>query len=225
MDNQYMRCGDCGSENQSTYRFCVNCGAALRAVAAIEIPITAAPLTNKMCLGCQSINARTSVYCYHCGLALAEDLDAGTIALGNPAGFWIRLFAFLIDNLLVFAVQLVLSIIVLGQNASDSVNYLAGEDLSNLGLTIIILLIDIAYFTVAIGKWGQTIGKAIFGLKVTRTDGTEVSYLRSFVRYWAYLIPMAPLFLGFISIALSSHKRGWHDHICDTKVIKLRGHS
>jgi uncharacterized RDD family membrane protein YckC len=79
--------------------------------------------------------------------------------------------------------------------------------------------IEVAYWTLTIGTWGKTLGKAMLHLKVTRVDGSKLTYARSFARYWAYYISWLTLGLGFIAIALSSKKRGFHDFICDTKVL------
>jgi len=77
----------------------------------------------------------------------------------------------------------------------------------------------------AVSKIGQDyLGYQYFrsyGLKVVRTDGSRVSYGRSFLRYLAYYPSWLTLGIGFIVVALTRDKRGIHDFVCDTRVIKV----
>ncbi len=86
---------------------------------------------------------------------------------------------------------------------------------------IVPLAIEAVYFTVAIGVWGRTIGKVVMGVKVVRTDGGRVSIGRAFGRYLAYLLNWLTFGIGFLVIALNPLKRGLHDLIVDTQVVKL----
>jgi uncharacterized RDD family membrane protein YckC len=81
--------------------------------------------------------------------------------------------------------------------------------------------IYIAYGTVAIGWKGRTVGKLMLGLKVVKADGGRVGYLRAFGRCWAYLLCYMTFGFGFLAIAWNKQKRGLHDLVCDTMVIKI----
>ena len=88
-----------------------------------------------------------------------------------------------------------------------------------LGITV---ALEVLYFTVAIGAWGRTIGKAMLGIKVVRRNGTRVSYARSLARCLLYLIQLELIIgLTFLVIAFNSEKQGIHDMICDTGVVKV----
>ena len=76
------------------------------------------------------------------------------------------------------------------------------------------------YFTMAVAVWATTIGKRLFGLYVIRTDGSKVGLGRALVRYVMYSVSAIILLVGFITIGLRSDKRGLHDLICDTRVVK-----
>ncbi|MDP6495768.1 MAG: RDD family protein [Dehalococcoidia bacterium] len=165
--------------------------------------------------------APTSAYCYRCGLQLSGDLYTQAEGIGNPAGFWIRLGAYIIDEVLLILAGILLTVTFTEMDAEQAFNELAGES-AGWATTLITIVIGVAYYTFTVGQWGQTVGKAILGLKVTRKDGSHLTYWRSFTRYWAYFASFVPLGLGFISIGLSSQKRGWHDLICDTRVVNLR---
>jgi uncharacterized RDD family membrane protein YckC len=59
------------------------------------------------------------------------------------------------------------------------------------------------------------------GLKVIRADGGRVSYWRAFGRYWGYCLCWLTWGIGFLVIAWNKQKRGLHDFVCDTMVIKV----
>ena len=217
-----LDCPDCGTQNVASNQFCIGCGHILgsqshTASATEVIPADA----KKICAGCHTINEPTSVYCYRCGLKLPDQLNSRIELIGTPGGFWIRVLAHVIDNVLLTIAGLLLTVVLTGVDAEEAVNQLIGES-TDWTASVISVAMGVAYFTFSVGKWGQTIGKAMLGLKVTRTDGSSLTYWRSFARYWAYFASMIPLGLGFLGIALGSKKRGWHDFLCDTKVVNLR---
>ncbi len=190
---------------------------ALDPSAAAPAPV---PSGRKVCTGCSTINQVTSVYCHKCGLELPE--EAATESAIRPAGFWIRLVALIVDQVLLFVVIR----IVLLVNGDQQSTWVA--DLGP-GLEVIDLLWDIAmplaleavYFTVAIGTWGRTVGKALLQIKVVRADGSNVSIVRAFGRYLAYLLNGLTFGFSFLVIALSPQKRGLHDYIADTRVDRV----
>lgn len=181
---------------------------------------SAKPLGRKVCPGCGTINEASSVYCYNCGVALPPQVIPSAEAVGNPAGFWVRTAAFIIDNILVTVFVVLVVTLLLGVQASEVWTELTRYE-GSWRTTITSEALSVAYFTFAIGKWGQTLGKAMLGLKVSRKDGSRLTYWRSFARYWSYYLSAIPLFLGFLFIALTSKKRGLHDYVCDSKVVKV----
>ncbi|MGH7137906.1 MAG: RDD family protein [Pirellulales bacterium] len=65
-----------------------------------------------------------------------------------------------------------------------------------------------------------TVGKRLLGLRVTDDNGRQLTMARSFGRNFAKIISYLPLGLGFIWAIWSKRKRGWHDMIAKTLVIK-----
>jgi uncharacterized RDD family membrane protein YckC len=76
-----------------------------------------------------------------------------------------------------------------------------------------------AYFVVFHGIGGKTIGKWLLGLRVVGADRSPISYRRAFLR-WLGLVGFAPVLLGFLWILWSREKRGWHDFLARTWVIR-----
>lgn len=190
---------------------------ALDPSAAVPAPI---PSGRKVCAGCGTINQVTSAYCLKCGLELPLEVVTG-LAI-RPAGFWIRLTAFLIDQVFLLMVGIIIFSVTGDQESASVVDLWEGLDEIDIWSDVVMpLSIEAVYFTVAIGIWGRTIGKALMRVKVVRTDGSRVSIGRAFGRYLAYLLNWMVLGIGFVVIALNPQKRGLHDLIVDTRVVKL----
>lgn len=64
-----------------------------------------------------------------------------------------------------------------------------------------------------------TLGKRLFGLRVTDQSGRRLELGRASLRHFSKLLSVLPFCLGFIVIAFSTRKRGWHDMVAGTVVI------
>ena len=78
----------------------------------------------------------------------------------------------------------------------------------------------IFYTTYFVGKYGATPGKMICKLKIIRPDGTELTYMRAFGRFFGEWLSSMILYIGYIMVGFDKEKRALHDMICDTRVIK-----
>lgn len=172
----------------------------------------------KICPGCHRFNAAASVFCADCGVALPA---VGSVPLfGGPAGFWIRLVAFIIDAVLLGVVQTLLAD-RLGISAGN-IDHLPWQEglLRTIPELLFMCAITSVYAMIMIGTWGGTLGKLILGLRVVRhSDGGRVPYGLALGRSLAEYMSMIPIGLGYLWIALSPSKRGWHDYLCDTRVV------
>lgn len=141
----------------------------------------------------------------------------------NYAGFWIRFAAVFVDGILLFAVNLVISLIAgagvgLGFSTPQTEPTMAVMVLQ-LVLMAIQIAIALTYETVMIGKYGATLGKMACGLRVVTPEGAPVSYLRALGRYFAKILSQIICLIGYIMAAFDDEKRALHDRICDTRVI------
>ena len=206
-------CPSCGVVNRAESLYCHACGSALAAAA------LSPPSVSIACPRCSSANAPGTTFCYSCGLPLEEfgGLARPTVvAAGVPAGFWIRLLAWLIDTVVLAGVHLILLTIMPGTSIEL---YYADESFWTTADSIMIILSAI-YYTVGVSVFSTTVGKRVLGLYVLRRDGTKVNGLRAFARHVASGISELLLFVGYLMIGFSQDKRGLHDHICDTVVVK-----
>jgi uncharacterized RDD family membrane protein YckC len=181
----------------------------------------------KVCTACRAVNEPEALYCYKCGLKLPEEIQFGAEAIGPPAGFWIRFVAYLIDQLFLGIIGSVIAVMIATSLADTSVNGTLEFEFTTvpefmwwtIGMAV---ALEVLYFTVAIGAWGKTIGKAMLGIKVVRRNGARVSYARSLARCLAYLVQLElAMGLTFIIIAFTPEKQGIHDMICDTGVVRV----
>lgn len=138
-------------------------------------------------------------------------------------GFWRRSMAFSIDKLILQ----ILSFIVyyIGSRILSPVYGLV--DFSSPYFYTLLwsyygvaLVLDMVYFTYFHGVTGQTPGKKLLGLRVIQESGTPMTMGTAFLRWVGYLISKIFLYLGFIWVAFSRRKRGWHDMIAGTCVIR-----
>jgi uncharacterized RDD family membrane protein YckC len=84
---------------------------------------------------------------------------------------------------------------------------------------IFFIVTNLLYFIFFFSTTGQTVGKAVMGLRVVTIDGKRMGFKRSFLRTLCYTISLAPLGLGFIWVLGEDRRRAWHDKIAHTYVL------
>jgi len=189
------------------------------------------------------------VYCWKCGTELAENAGfcskcgasvRGTVGVQPPTGFellrddktvqnhWLRrLIAYIIDAAIVTVALVIIAVVV-------SIPFLVGLSLSSPSVGVfpawwgawwglwfggIGSLVLFAYFFLAEGLYGRTIGKEIMGLRVERVDGKPMDMRSSLIRniskiYWVLL-------LIDVAVGLGTHgemSQKWSDRYIGTKV-------
>jgi uncharacterized RDD family membrane protein YckC len=92
-----------------------------------------------------------------------------------------------------------------------------------LGSRIAILLVGMFYLPLSWALTGQSIGKAILGLRVVRrgaeTSTERLALWRCFVRGTGYWLSAVPFGLGFLLAAFDKEHRTLHDRLAGTRVI------
>lgn len=144
----------------------------------------------------------------------------------KKGGFYLRLLAYLIDCALLYGVTLTVLLAGFLVLRSSAQNLAQTDTVTLLRLLItpgliVSTVIELFYFTYCYAVTGQTIGKWICGLKVVRADGTVLGFKRAFVRWLGYLVSRFFLYGGFIWIAFSREKQGWHDKMAGSYVIRV----
>ncbi|HEY6862822.1 MAG TPA: RDD family protein [Burkholderiales bacterium] len=131
-------------------------------------------------------------------------------------GFWKRFAAMWIDTLIL---TVVIALIVLPIYGSQ---YPA---LKAQGQTMWIdNVINVGAILATILLWrfrGATPGKMLFSAKIVDANTLAAPSMGKLVgRFFAYLVSMIPLGLGFLWIAFDARKQGWHDKLAGTVVIE-----
>lgn len=169
---------------------------------------------NYACDLCLRVGQDRQDYCFRCVPMLQQLAEPGT-----------RFVAVLVDRLAVFLPFLVTAF--LGGMLSDA---MGGDGTAMIGgLSLLGMLGSLGmlgYQLYLIATTGQSIGKRMMGILVVRTDGKPIDVAR--------LVLLRNLVPEFINIAtcglfgivdplliFTAERRCLHDHIADTKVIKV----
>jgi uncharacterized RDD family membrane protein YckC len=123
------------------------------------------------------------------------------------AGFWIRLLATLVDAIPLTVISVLVQLVT--------------EDIAT-GVVLRVLLSA----TYTIGFWvaadGATPGKMAMGIKIMRTNGEPMGVATALLRYVGYAVSAAVFLLGFALIGVAPQKRGLHDYMAQTVVVRVR---
>jgi len=165
-----------------------------------------------------------ALVCANCKPIYAQKLREGVLSQRRYqyGGFWIRFAAVVVDGIILWVVNLIPNLLVLGaigfnrRNPRDFMGILAAQGV----LMLIYLAVSFVYETGFIGRFGATPGKMVCQLQVINADGSKVSYQKAAARYGAKLINSFTLLIGYIMAAFDDEKRALHDRICDTRVIR-----
>ncbi len=117
-------------------------------------------------------------------------------------GFWIRAAASLID--------LVITVIAI---AALTLLFHSG------GLPLAYFLAT-GHNVVFVGLRGQTVGKMALGLQVINSRGSPPSFWRVLLREVVGKTISGIFMLGYLWVAWHPEKRGWHDSIAGTYVVR-----
>ena len=175
-------CGECGSALEEGTRVCGECGTPV-AAAASATPIAEAPPVAPTMAALPS-PAPTAT-------APTAAAEIATVT-ARYSGFWRRLFAYLLDAVL-------LNVVLRFTPTSDAVN--AG--------------IALLYF---LGGWaaGGTLGMRLLGIRLVDAEGKMPGPVRALRRLLGVIVAVVPFGLGLLWIAADRRKQGWHDKIAGT---------
>jgi uncharacterized RDD family membrane protein YckC len=82
-----------------------------------------------------------------------------------------------------------------------------------------LLVWEFIYFAYQWSLNGKTIGMALLGIQVVRTDGTPVGPKQAVVRTLVLPLSILASGLGFVGILVQRERRAWHDLAATTCVV------
>ena len=147
-------------------------------------------------------------------------------------GFWIRVIAAIIDAVLVrVVVHPIAAIFGIGGLAVSGLGGGGLEHAFGHGAGLPLMIFGggvLAALTIGAGwlyealmessSYQATLGKMIFGMKVTDLYGNRISFGRATGRHFAKILSGLILCIGFIMVGLTERKQGLHDLIAGTLV-------
>lgn len=146
---------------------------------------------------------------------LEADIASG-YARNLYGGFWIRLVAFLIDLLMVYALRLLVTGVL------NAVTQGAYSTLPTAVTFLVDQFVLIAYFTLStFFTNGQTIGKGLLGLQVVTNKQYKLSFMTCLLREGLGKVILTTIpFLGLM-VVFSYKRQNFMDYFTDTNVISL----
>jgi len=153
-----------------------------------------------------------------------DDPDASPPNLvGHYAGLFSRVIGFVIDALIValalaiipWLVTILLESIGIG---SLTTRWMDGVE-RLLASGIFAILFSYFYYAFFWFFAGQTIGNAVAGIRIIRTNGKRVGPFRTLLRLIGYVIALIPFGLGFLWVLIDNRRQGWHDKLAGTCAV------
>jgi uncharacterized RDD family membrane protein YckC len=174
------------------------------------------------CKHCGKEIPENSKFCRYCGnrLLSSHKIDAvieKNIKEGAPgeieyAGFWIRLGAYVIDFLGMFAGAFAIGLVI---------GYLFGQKTVDVLPEIFWSYFSyVIYNTFTLSIWSTTFGKYMYGLKVVTETNKPLDFGTALER--SLLQPLSAFFfgVGYWNMNKNNKKQAWHDTKATTIVIR-----
>ena len=134
-------------------------------------------------------------------------------------GLVTRAIAFALDAAIVNLVAL-----VVGVGVGLALSILTIHDSLKVVLVacggVALILWTVGYFVVFWSTTGQTPGNRLMQIRVCREDGERLRPRRALLRFGALVLAALPLFAGFLPVLTDARRRGVHDMLAHTIVVR-----
>jgi len=145
---------------------------------------------------------------------------------GEPAGFWVRFLAYMIDSIIISLLMGLIWAPTMFLTMKAATSESGPGPLAAILPFLSFLLTMAASLGYVLWFWankGATPGKKMLGLRIVREDGEEpLGWGTAFMRLVGYMVSGFILYIGFLMIAFDPEKKGLHDKIAKTRVLKIR---
>ena len=212
-------CNKCGAQNAAGAQFCNRCGASTNPTPS-AVP-TAASQPSAQTNFASSNPASPNPASPYAASATAYQAVAPVAGVGY-GGFWIRVVAAIIDAVILRVVVAPVGMIFGGLGMAGVMSGIPHRGLGILGggITIILLIFGSWLYEAFMesSSYQATLGKMIFGMKVTDLYGNRISFERATGRHFAKWLSTMILGIGYIMVGLTERKQGLHDLLAGTLV-------
>ena len=207
-------CNKCGAQNAAGAQFCNRCGASTSPTPS-AVPTAASQPTAS--LNVASSNPASA----YSPQATAHQAITPVAGVGH-GGFWIRVVAFIIDAIILRVVVAPVGMIFGGLGMAGMMSGIPHVGLHILGggITIILVIFGSWLYEAFMesSSYQATLGKMIFGMKVTDLNGNRISFERATGRHFAKWLSAMILGIGYIMVGFTERKQGLHDLLAGTLV-------
>ena len=208
-------CNKCGAQNAAGAQFCNRCGASTGPTPGV-VPTTVGSQPSA-----SSNFASSNPASSYATPATAYQVVAPVAGAGY-GGFWIRVVAAIIDSIILRVVVAPVGMIFGGLGMAGMMSGIphGGLRILGSGITIILLIFGSWLYEAFMesSSYQATLGKMIFGMKVTDLNGNRISFERATGRHFAKWLSTMILGIGYIMVGLSDRKQGLHDLLAGTLV-------
>jgi uncharacterized RDD family membrane protein YckC len=209
--SETLFCNKCGAQNAGEAQFCIRCGTPMNpASPGIPQPVSS-PAGSYA--GSAAVPSYASAGGYPATIAVAGV---------HYGGFWIRVVAVLIDTVILRVVVAPVGVIFGGLGIAGTMSGLPHRGLAILGggVTFILLLFGSWLYEAFMesSSYQATLGKMIFGMKVTDLNGNRISFERATGRHFAKWLSGMILGIGYMMVGFTERKQGLHDLLAGTLV-------
>jgi uncharacterized RDD family membrane protein YckC len=209
MPENFIFCSKCGAQNFAAAQFCQKCGDGLS-------------------VGLTQVSPAVPTQVY----ATAPAVAYSTVPTAPYGGFWIRLLAHLIDHVILGAVAAPLFFILVLPAMLRVINEAERNQEPSPEMIVAIVSSIFIYVVLAFvgqwlyealltsSSWQGTLGKRVLQLKVTDELGNRIGFGRATGRFFAKILSSMFFCIGFIMVGLTDRKRGLHDMLAGTLVMR-----
>jgi len=147
------------------------------------------------------------------------------VSAARYGGFWIRVVAAIVDAVILRVVVAPVGMIFGGLGLAGMMGGFPHRGLHFLGGGVIFILLVFGSWLyeafMESSSYQATLGKMIFGMKVTDLNGNRISFERATGRHFAKWISTLILCIGYIMVGFTERKQGLHDLLAGTLVRRV----
>lgn len=199
-------CNKCGTQNVASAQFCSRCGAPTSPTPSVS-PAAGPPS-----------GASPDVSSYSASASAQQSVAPGV----GYGGFWIRVVAAIIDGIILRVAVSPIRMIVGGLGLAGTMSGVPHIGLAFVGggVTLIALVFGSWLYEAFMesSSYQATLGKMIFGMKVTDLSGNRISFERATGRHFAKWLSGMILGIGYVMVGFTDRKQGLHDLLAGTLV-------